>query len=310
MDRKKKYGMAVLFGMAGLLAACNVENPEDNRQNEYASVTVNLAVDASTRAAVTYNPEAKPGRYYLYKLQEGNVYGYVEEGSLSGPQLNLEELEPLSDYKLVLLAAPVQQNPEPIVSGDVIPTYESAFIPYLDNSNVSATNEIFRDILTFQASTAAGDQNAVLTRQNGAVEVRIKNRKNMQKVTLSVPSPVYMALNDGTGGMVLQPEGKTETVNVSTEVTGDDLAKAEVRIKVYVLPQEDITNKGTLTIEYSDGSSIETISLKSDQGVIPVYPNQVTWLTLGDNSGEFDVSFSGDIHLDDPDEWGGWPGNI
>lgn len=304
MDRKKKYGMAVLFGMAGLLAACNVENPEDNRQNEYASVTVNLAVDASTRAAVTYNPKAKPGRYYLYKLQEGNVYGYVEEGRLSGPQLNLEELEPLSVYKLVLLAAPVQQKPEPIVSGDVIPTYESAFIPYLDNSNVSATNEIFRDILTFQANPAAGDQNAVLTRQNGAVEVRIKNRKNMQKVTLSVPSPVYMALNDGTGGMVLQPEGMTETVDVTTSVTGDELNKTEVRIKVYVLPQEDIAGKGTLTIEYSDGSKTETIPLKSDQGVIPVYPNQVTWLTLGNGGGEFDVSFSGDLGLED--NWNGW----
>lgn len=304
MDRKKKYGMAVLFGMAGLLAACNVENPEDNRQNEYASVTVNLAVDASTRAAVTYNPEAKPGRYYLYKLQEGNVYGYVDEGRLSGPQLNLEELEPSSDYKLVLLAAPVQQKPEPIVSGDVIPTYESAFIPYLDNSNVSATNEIFRDILTFKASTAVGDLNAVLTRQNGAVEVRIKNRKNMQKVTLSVPSPVYMALNDGTGGMVLQPEGMTETVDVTTSVTGDELNKTEVRIKVYVLPQEDIAGKGTLTIEYSDGSETETIPLKSDQGVIPVYPNQVTWLTLGNGGGEFDVSFSGDLGLED--NWNGW----
>lgn len=304
MDRKKKYGMAVLFGMAGLLAACNVENPEDNRQNEYASVTVNLAVDASTRAAVTYNPEAKPGRYYLYKLQEGNVYGYVEEGSLSGPQLNLEELEPSSDYKLVLLAAPVQQKPEPIVPGDVIPTYESAFIPYLDNSNVSATNEIFRDILTFQASIAAGDLNAVLTRQNGAVEVRIKNQKNMQKVTLSVPSPVYMALNDGTGGMVLQPEGMTETVDVTTSVTGDELNKTEVRIKVYVLPQEDIAGKGTLTIEYSDGSETATIPLKSDQGVIPVYPNQVTWLTLGNGGGEFDVSFSGDLGLED--NWNGW----
>lgn len=303
MDRMKKYGMAVLLGTAVLLAACNAENPEDNRQTEYASVTVNLAVDASTRAAVTYNPETKPGRYYLYQLQENNVYGYVKKGVLSGSQLNLDELEPLSDYKLVLLAAPVGQHPEPIVSGDITLPYESAFIPYLDESKVSVTNEIFRDILTFQASTAAGNQNAVLTRQNGAVEVRIKNRENMQKVTLSVSSPVYMALNDGTGGMVLQPEGMTEAVDVTTSVTGDELNKTEVRIKVYVLPQEDIAGKGTLTIEYSDGSETE-IPLKSDQGVIPVYPNQVTWLTLGNDGGEFDVSFSGDLGLED--NWNGW----
>lgn len=303
MDKMKKYGMAVLLGTAVLLAACNAENPEDNRQTEYASVTVNLAVDASTRAAVTYNPETKPGRYYLYQLQENNVYGYVKEGVLSGSQLNLDELEPLSDYKLVLLAAPVGQHPKPIVSGDIIQPYESAFIPYLDQDNVSATNEIFRDILTFQASTAAGNQNAVLTRQNGAVEVRIKNWENMQKVTLSVSSPVYMALNDGTGGMVLQPEGMTEAVDVTTSVTGDELNKTEVRIKVYVLPQEDIAGKGTLTIEYSDGSETE-IPLKSDQGVIPVYPNQVTWLTLGNDGGGFDVSFSGDLGLED--NWNGW----
>lgn len=304
MDKMKKYGMAVLLGTAVLLAACNAENPEDNRQTEYASVTVNLAMNASTRAAVSYNPETKPGRYYLYQLQGGNVYGYVKDGILSGSQLNLDELEPLSDYKLVLLAAPVGQHPEPIVSGDIIPPYESAFVPYLDQDNVSATNEIFRDILTFQASTAAGNQNAVLTRQNGAVEVRIKNRENMQKVTLSVSSPVYMALNDGTGGMVLQPEGRPETVDVTTSVTGDDLNKTEVRIKVYVLPQEDIAGKGTLTIEYSDGSETETIPLKSDQGVIPVYPNQVTWLTLGNDGGEFDVSFSGDLGLEG--NWNGW----
>lgn len=326
MDRMKKYGIAALFAASGLLAACSGEEPAEAHPAEYTSVTVNLGMNEATRAAVNYKPEVYSGRYYLYvdnDLEDGANYVYDREGELNSDALVLTDLLVGASYKLVLMATPFGQKPAvptPEEMGDVQYPYEEQTIPYLNNVETSEPEKanIYRDILTFTASSSTGEQNAVLTRQNGAVEVRIKNRK-MKKVELFVNGTRTIYLNDGTGGQVLSED----EFPLSAMMEEDDVNKTEVRIRVNLLPQENIaadagkdspvndpdidTSQNRLEITGIDGT-LEKIDLKSDQGAIPVYPNQITWLTLGNDGdgGRFDVSFSGNVNLEDPDNWGGW----
>lgn len=125
-----------------------------------------------------------------------------------------------------------------------------------------------------------------------------------------------MYFHDGTGGQVIS---ETELLLTRT-LTSKQLTSSETRIRINLLPQEDITAKtGTTTAENKLIIKTEkgetTYLLKSSEGSIPIYPNQVTWLTLGDggegSEGDFTVDFSdsdGGIHLED-DSWDGWQDN-
>lgn len=101
-------------------------------------------------------------------------------------------------------------------------------------------------------------------------------------------------------------------------LTSDQLTSSETRIRINLLPQEDITddNGDTNFLKITTTSGAETrYPLKSSEGSIPIYPNQVTWLTLGNggegSEGGFTVDFSGSgggIHLEDH-IWDGWQDN-
>lgn len=110
-----------------------------------------------------------------------------------------------------------------------------------------------------------------------------------------------MLFQDGTGGKVLS-EGSPVQLSKSEIPPVTD----NYRISINLLPLEDLTGKGRLTLTHVDGT--ETVyELKSTSGSIPIYPNQITWLVLrgtGDG-GSFEVGFGGDINLDD-DEWDGY----
>ena len=166
---------------------------------------------------------------------------------------------------------------------------------------------IFRSILSFRPSVSTGTQSTILTRQNGALEIRIMGISGMTSVTLHVGGHTAMLLNDGTGGQVIT---SGEKVVLSKTVT-EGLGASEVRVRINLLPTEDITDAaGTdnyLEITTADGTT--KYPIKSDHTMIPIYPNQVTWLTLGNGSGNFAVSFSGSINVED-DEWDGWIENF
>lgn len=286
------------------LYSCSTDSDELGASS---AMTINIGMDAKTRAAQALDVEAYPTKLYLYEGSDANGYSYQKELTLTSSQLTLDELTSGNQYKAVLLALPKGQTPDlPTFSEqDTKPSYADATAQYI--SNAETDNDIFRSILTFKASTANSELYAVLTRQNGALEVRIKGIENMQSVKLCLQGHETMYLNDDTGGVVTTSGDKVALAKTVT----DGLTASEVRIRINLLPQEDITDasgcNNYLEITTSTGTSTETKTypIKSDQPTIPIYPNQVTWLTLGNGSSTFTVNFSNNINLED-DEWDGW----
>ncbi len=272
------------------------------------SICINSSIEQTlSRSVIPYPENTYKGKYYVYEV--GGKY--VSGGDLTS-QLRIENMDPAKQYKVVLLAVPKSQYDITSTEGtESIPSYSGAKTRFQGKES-QWNYEIFRDILTITPSITNMDYDAVLTRQNGAVEIRIKNMQ-LSEVKLQVNGTEYMHFQDGTGGQVLSDTPRLLTRTLS----GDALSDSEVRIRINLLPQEDITNRSTaeaaisteknkLIVTPVDGPAKE-YQLKSSEGSIPVYPNQVTWLTLGnDEDGSFEIDFSnGNVHLED-DVWDGW----
>lgn len=290
--------------------ACN--NEVATVGTEECTVRVNLSMeepDGVSRAVQDYNSEAFPGRYYLY-----NASGdFIASGVLESSNFTLTNLPAEEESTLVLLASPVN-NPVNLPT-EAHEAYDNATLVYQQgtDNNTNITKDVYRDIIRIKPAIGINEVNAVLTRQNGALEIRIKNM-NIKSATLQLNGTQTMYFNDGTGGQVLSKDKITLT-NTMEDLSG----KNDIRIRINLLPQEDITTGNTandpnistsenkLTITDANNKTIE-YEIKSNQGAIPIYPNQITWLTLNgdDGDGEFTVSFSkDDINLDD-DDWTGW----
>ena len=290
--------------------ACN--NEVATVGTEECTVRVNLSMeepDGVSRAVQDYNSEAFPGRYYLYKASGA----FIASGVLESSNFTLTNLPAEEESTLVLLASPVN-NPVNLPT-EAIEAYDNATLTYqqgTDNST-NITKDVYRDIIKIKPAIGINEVNAVLTRQNGALEVRIKNM-NIQSATLQLNGTQTMYFNDGTGGQVLS-KNKVTLTNTMEGLSGEN----DIRIRINLLPQEDITTGNTandpdistsdnkLTITDANNKTIE-YGIKSNQGTIPIYPNQITWLTLNGDDGDssFMVSFSDDdINLDD-ESWDGW----
>lgn len=303
--------------LVAMLAACLTSCSSDIdgvSLHESASVAFTIGLDPQTRAVQTLNPDNYDTKMYLYEgydEKDGTVsYSYKNEIDVRSNLITVDDLNTKTKYKAVFLAVPKGQQPSlPVLRDmDATPAYTAATAQYINGDATETDKHIFRSILSFTASASTGSQSTVLTRQNGALEVRIRNMKDMTSVKLHVKGHTTMLLNDGTGGQVIT-EG--EPVALSKTVT-ERLTASEVRVKINLLPQEDITDKAGkdnyLEIVTSNGETTR-YPIKSDHAMIPIYPNQVTWLTLGNGAGNFDVSFSGKINLED-DVWDGWVDNF
>lgn len=293
-----------------LLSACTSDN-EDNTGK--VTARFNIGLDLRTRAAQTLNLSTYNATMYLYEeITNNGVTGYqqVQEIQLTDNTLNVENLTPGKNYKAVFLAIPKGQTPElPQLKGqDTTPDYATATADYINGNESDITNDIFRSILTFTASTKLGEQTTILTRQNGALEVRLLNMKDLKEVKLHLNGYKTMFLNDGTGGQVTT---SGDAVALST-TKSEGMTSSDIRVRINLLPQENMTDAGGtnnyLEITKTDGTTTK-YPIKSDQQTIPIYPNQVTWLTLGNGSGNFDVNFSGNINVED-NEWDGWNDNF
>lgn len=270
------------------------------------SICINSSIEQTlSRSVIPYPEDTYKGKYYVYEV--GGKY--VSGGNLTS-QLRIENMDPAKQYKVVLLAVPQFQYDITSTEGtESIPSYNGAKTRFQGEES-QWNYEIFRDILTITPSITNMDYDAVLTRQNGAVEIRIRNMQ-LQEVTLQVNGTEYMYFHDGTGGQVLSDN----PLSLKRMLTSEQLTSSETRIRINLLPQEDITAKdGTETADnkliIKDKTGVTTYPLKSSEGSIPIYSNQVTWLTLGngdDSEGNFTVDFSGDgsIRLED-DVWDGW----
>lgn len=305
---KRKVISRLLFCsmLVMLLFACN-NNSEMLLENGDVSISINSGIEqTSSRAVVPYPELGYKGMYYVYK-SDGSFF---KEGKLASV-LTIDGLDSEQKYyKVVLLAVPNAQYDISTGSTESGPSYLDAKTQF-QGERAQCDYEIFRDVLTIKPTVSNTTFNAVLTRQNGAVEIRIRNMQ-LQEVTLQVNGTEYMYFHDGTGGQVLS----YTPLLLKRMLTSEQLTSSETRIRINLLPQEDITAKdGTETADnkliIKDKTGVTTTyPLKSSEGSIPIYPNQVTWLTLGngdDSEGNFKVDFSGDggIHLED-DVWDGW----
>lgn len=307
MRQKVISRLSFCFMLVMSLFACD-KSSEVLQENGEVSISISSGIEqASSRAVVEY-PEARyTGKYYVYN-SNGSC---LSDGPLTSV-LTINGLTSGQEYKVVLLAVPSGQQYGITTGGtESVPSYDYAKTQY-QGDGTQYGYEIFRDVLTIRPTVSNTDFNAVLTRQNGAIEIRIRNMQ-LNEVTLQVNGTQYMYFRDGTGGEVFSDTYLT----LNRTFTSDQLTSSETRIRINLLPQEDITAKtGTATAEnkliIKTGTGETTYPLKSSEGSIPIYPNQVTWLTLGDggegSEGDFTVDFSGSgggINLDD-DKWTGW----
>ena len=304
------YYMTLWLTFLGLASACSSEADEVTVP-ETTSVSFHVAMNMETRAAHPLDPKAYTAKLYLYeRRQADNTVGYtkVQEIDVTSDKLTINGLVTQKQYKAVFLAVPSTQTKPalPDFTNGTAPAYDKAIVPYINGQPDEIGKDIFRSIVDFTARAAGNPLNTVLTRQNGAVEVRLLNQKDLKSVELHVNGHTEFYLNDGTGGQVIA-QGTTVALK-NTITDANTLNASEVRIRINLLPQEDLTDEnGTnnyLKVTTTAGTT-KTYPLKSGHQTIPVYPNQITWLTLGskDNS-EFDVSFSGNINLDD-NQWDG-----
>lgn len=300
--------LSFCFMLVMSLFACD-KSSEVLQENGEVSISISSGIEqASSRAAVPYPQNVYKGRYYVYN-SDGS---YLSEGELASV-LKINGLTSGQEYKVVLLAVPSGQQYGITTGGtESEPSYSDARTQY-QGEGTQYGYEIFRDVLTIRPTVTNTDFKAVLTRQNGAIEIRIRNMQ-LQEVTLQVNGTQYMYFNDGTGGEVISETG----LLLTRTLTSDHLTSSETRIRINLLPQEDITddNGDTNFLKITTTTGTETTyPLKSSEGSIPIYPNQVTWLTLGNggegSEGDFTVDFSGSgggIHLED-DIWDGWQDN-
>ena len=290
-----KYGvifrMLLASWISTALFACQ---QSDEGEIRTCKVQFDLSLEAQTRAPqeIDFNEYT----VYLYVF-DAETSLYVQTFAITSSIFTVTGLEKNTAYRGVFLAIPKGQQPDLPSFADM---YETSTMQYLAGNQTG--QEVFRNILNFSTNNELTSYNIVLTRQNGAIQIRMSNADgSIRNVRLETEGLPIMFFHDGTGGKVL------------SEGTPVQLSKSEIppltdnyRISINLLPTEDLTGKGRLTLTLVDG--IETVyDLKSTSGSIPIYPNQITWLVLrgtGDG-GNFEVGFGGDIDLDD-DEWDGY----
>lgn len=303
------YYITLWLTFLGLASACSSETDKAT-EPETTAVSFHVAMNIETRAEHPLDPRAYTAKLYLYeRRQAGEKVGYtkVQEINVNSDKLTINNLVTKKQYKAVFLAVPSTQTTPalPDFTNGTAPAYDQAIATYINGQPDEIGKDIFRSIVDFTAQAAGNPLNTVLTRQNGAVEIRLLNQKDLKSVELHVNGHTEFYLHDGTGGQVITEGTPVALVNTITDA--NILNASEVRIRINLLPLEDLTD-GNGTNNYlvvTTGTGTIKYPLKSGHPTIPVYPNQITWLTLGskDNS-EFDVSFSGNINLDD-DKWDG-----
>lgn len=311
----------------GCLSSCSSEEeslpiPETN------SVTFSIGIDAQTRAAQALNVDVYDAKMYLFEEKEADdgtlSYSYKNEVEITTSVLTIGGLTEGKKYKAVFLARRSGQTPElPTLTANR-PAYKVAVAQYIDaqdEEDEKTDKDIFRSIVSFKPDHDNTSYHTVLTRQNGALEVRIQNMTDMTSVKLHIKGHKEMLLHDGTGGEVITDGDGVELSKTMT----DGLTEPEVRIRIKLLPQENIKDEsGTdnyLEITYNDEKTIR-YPIDSDHWRIPIFPNQVTWLTLkgktnngdgggddGDDDGDddnykFEVGFGDGIDL--KEKWDGW----
>lgn len=299
-----KFTHMIMIIGAAAIAACS---EKEDVGNACGFLQINMSVDeVRSRAVIPVDPTAYTAKAYVFRAEETGAsdYRYVRTYIIESPKFTIDELDLGAEYKFVFMAVPRSQVPglpDFASVSDAIPSYNEATAGYMTATS-GAANDIFRKVITYEPKAGGDTQTVVLTRQNGAVEVRVSNITGIASLRLELSGEDSMYINDGRGGEVFPCGTLVPVTAESAAAYTDNMYK----VRINLLPSQDITGRdGKLTIVYKDGKT-EEYALKSDEGAIPVYPNQISWLKLDGSGGDFSLEISGDnINIDD-DIWDGW----
>lgn len=299
--------LSAIVTLSGLILFVSCSKSMEEMAPAPAQVTFDIGMSTATRAAQAINLNTYSAKVYIFKEETaGNGrFIYNSEQNITSSSQSITGLLTGTKYKLVFLAIPKKQTP-------ALPDYTSTKPNYLDASATyisgnQTANELFRNILTVTPISGSNQYSVVLTRQNGAIQIRLNNEKgSIKTVKLEVMGLPKVLFNDATGGMVLT-SGTAITLSKSAQLSKTE----DYRITIYLLPVEDLSRKGRITLSASNGKQT-VYTLTSSSGYIPIYPNQITWLTLphtcsdeSSNSEETSVrecKVNGQIHFYGP-EW-------
>lgn len=299
MLRKMKYGILFKTLLLGLAVGCSACRQPDGEPMGERRIRFELTLDARTRAPQALDTEQYAARLYLFREETADRYVAAGTMEITGEALTVGGLDPGVSYRFVFLAIPRSQQPALPMLADGT-AYTEAAMTYLAGNQ--PCQEVFRAIQTFTAADDPATRSVVLTRQNGAIQIRLGNADgSVRNARLEVEALPEMLLQDGTGGQVL-----SQGAAVALAKSEQPAVTSDYRIAVNLLPAEDITGQGALVLTLADGTE-QRYTLRSTSGTIPIYPNQITWLVLRGTGegGSFEVGFGGDINLDD-DAWDGY----
>lgn len=299
MLRKMKYGIVFKTLLLGLAVGCSACRQPDGEPTGERRIRFELTLDARTRAPQALDTEQYAARLYLFREETADRYVAAGTMEITGEALTVGGLDPGVSYRFVFLAIPRSQQPALPMLADGT-AYTEAAMTYLAGNQ--PCQEVFRAIQTFTAADDPATRSVVLTRQNGAIQIRLGNADgSVRNARLEVEALPEMLLQDGTGGQVL-----SQGAAVALAKSEQPAVTSDYRIAVNLLPAEDITGQGALVLTLADGTE-QRYTLRSTSGTIPIYPNQITWLVLRGTGegGSFEVGFGGDINLDD-DAWDGY----
>ena len=299
MLRKMKYGILFKTLLLGLAVGCSACRQPDGEPTGERRIRFELTLDARTRAPQALDTEQYAARLYLFREETADRYVAAGTMEITGEALTVGGLDPGVSYRFVFLAIPRSQQPALPMLADGT-AYTEAAMTYLAGNQPG--QEVFRAIQTFTAADDPATRSVVLTRQNGAIQIRLGNADgSVRNARLEVEALPEMLLQDGTGGQVL-----SQGAAVALAKSEQPAVTSDYRIAVNLLPAEDITGQGALVLTLADGTE-QRYTLRSTSGTFPIYPNQITWLVLRGTGegGSFEVGFGGDINLDD-DAWDGY----
>ena len=299
MLRKMKYGILFKTLLLGLAVGCSACRQPGGEPTGERRIRFELTLDARTRAPQALDTEQYAARLYLFREETADRYVAAGTMEITGEALTVGGLDPGVSYRFVFLAIPRSQQPALPMLADGT-AYTEAAMTYLAGNQPG--QEVFRAIQTFTAADDPATRSVVLTRQNGAIQIRLGNADgSVRNARLEVEALPEMLLQDGTGGQVL-----SQGAAVALAKSEQPAVTSDYRIAVNLLPAEDITGQGALVLTLADGTE-QRYTLRSTSGTIPIYPNQITWLVLRGTGegGSFEVGFGGDINLDD-DAWDGY----
>lgn len=285
---KSAISRVLLWWCSALLLVVSVSCDEPSElEIPTVQMSFRVSLQPETRAPESLNPSNYTAKIYLFKEETAgsNLFVYWGEQAITSSTPTVSGLVPGTKYRFVFLAVPKGQQPTLPNFSTTRPGYTAALASYLSGAAQTA-NEVFRHILTFTASSSSNNSyTVVLTRQNGALQIRLNNSDGKIKtVKLEVSSLTQLYLNDGNGGQVLTT-GTSLTLSKSAQAS----RTSDYRICINLLPSEDLTGKGRLTLTRTNGTQT-VYMLQSTSGRIPVYPNQITWLVLGKACTTYDTA--------------------